>query len=182
MKYLFLFALLVGNLPTQAQTFADYLAQFPAITSAKTWQDTEIAALPISGKKLDMQYFSFLPNTTYSSSGKGVYPLGKIESGSTVTVFVAAPSTGYRADYNTQISVDTHSYNKKTGKPLRISTNFYLFSVGGDPETKTFMYTGKLETDGKTWVKVYQTGTGSAIKKQQAYKVSNKGLTFDKEF
>ena len=184
MKYLFLFALLVGILPAQAQTFEEYLAQFPAITSAKTWQDSDIASLPTKGTKLDAQYFSFIGGgkpTTYSAD-KSVYPLGKIEAGNTVIVLLAVPSSSYRADYDTQISVDTYSYNKKSGKLLPVGMNFYLFSVGGDPVTNTFMYTGKLETDGKTWLKIYQTGKGSTVTHQHAYKISGKGLSFDKEF
>lgn len=185
MKYLFLFALLVGILPAQAQTFEEYLAQFPAITGAKTWQDSDIASLPTQGKKLEGKYYSFIGGgrpTTYSPDTRSVYPLGKIESGNTVTVFLAVPTTGYRADYDTQISVDAYSYNKKKGTLVNVGMNFYLFVVGGDPVTHTFMYTGKLETDGKTWLKVHQTGTGSAVTKKHAYKISGKGLSFDKEF
>lgn len=184
MKYLFFVSLLVSILPVQAQTFQDYLAQFPPINGAKTWQDSEIASLPTKGTKLEAKYFSFIGggNPTTYSDGRSVYPLGKIELGNTVIVLLAVPSLGYRADYDTQISVDTYSYNKKSGKLLPVGMNFYLFSVGGDPVTNTFMYTGKLETDGKTWLKVYQTGTGSAVTHQHAYKVSGKGLSFDKEF
>jgi len=120
-------------------------------------------------------------NFSYNDDSK-CYPLGKIESGSSVTVFIAATSMSYKTDYNTQISLDAYSYNKKTGVLIRGALHSYLFSVGGNPVSNTFMYTGKVETGGKTWLKVYQTGSGTAVIKQHAYKISGKGLTFDKEF
>ncbi len=179
-----------ATLSLSAQTFEAYIALFPAINSLTTWQDADIAAMPASAKTIiSKDFYSFIggggqwgnKDAGYTGEAK-LYPIGKVEIGGTVVVFIAATTYGYKADYDTQMTIDAFSYNKKTGALLRGGRSSYVFSVGGDPKTNTFMYTGKVETDGKTWLKVYQTGTGSAVTKQHAYKLSSKGLSFDKEF
>ena len=185
LSFLFLF-LFWGASWGNAQTFQEYLDQFPTVNTATTWQDAAIAGLPTSGKStLPAHLHKFIVggeqwSTRYSINK--LYPVGKIEVGGAVTVFIAATSLTYNLNTNTQISVDAFSYNKKSGAMLSSGKMFYLFSVGGDLETKAFMYTGKIETDGKTWLKVYQTGTGSAVMRQHAYKLSSKGMSFKKEF
>jgi hypothetical protein len=185
LPYFFLFAfmsVMLSPAPIQAQTFQEYIALFPLINGATTWTDTQIAALPTSDKPtMDSKFNAFIGGTGYTFDIQKVYPLGKVEVGNTVIVFIAATSTGYNPATNTQIAVNSYAYNKKTGKSVGVFQS-YVFSVGGAPDNLAFMYTGKMETDGKSWLKVYQTGSGSALTYQKAYKLTNKGLTYDKEF
>ena len=177
-------------LNAQAQTFQEYLAEFPTITGMTTWQDADMLAYPSSDKKvLDPKYYTLIGgggewgnrSIEYRDNTKA-YPLGKIEKGGTVIVFILATSSAYKADDNTQMAIDVFSYNKKNGNLLRGGRASYFMAFGGDAAGNTFMYAGKVETDGATWCKTYQTGTGSAVTGNRAYKISSKGLTYDKDF
>ncbi len=173
--------------PAKAQSFQEYIQEFPLITKELTWKDTELAKYPIDNQKkiLDDKYRGLVGGTgEWGQNGEDIYgtrvlyPLGRIESGSAVIVFFLTKSSGYKEDYDTQISVDSFAYNKKSGDLLRGGMNHYMLSVGGDVTTRKFMYTGMM-TVSPEYVTIEQTGEGDVITKNERYKVTGKGLSFE---
>ncbi len=182
-----LFVVFISN-QIKAQTYAEYYAQFPTITTKTTWDNATILAYPESNKpKLDQKFYGLVGG---KGNGKGkwgtadaytsrqiLYPLGKIETGSSVIVFVLALSGSYVADDNTQMSIDAFCYEKKTGNLLRGGINFYLIAYGGDVKYGKFMYKGNAVIDPKTLSTEVIEQDGKSTKRTYKFKSSGLDLT-----
>lgn len=162
---LFLFAFFVCLCINQqnhilAQSYEDYYKQFPAITAKMTWDTPTMEKYPQSDKPtLDEKFYGLIGGkgngkgkwgTENAYSGrKALYPLGKIEVGKTIIVFILSVSNSYVANDNTQMSLDAFCYEKKTGNLLRGGIQFYLAAFGGDVKYQKFMYTSTVNIDTK---------------------------------
>ncbi len=191
MKKLFLSALfsvfIFNNI--NAQTYAEYFNQFPLITKNTTWDANMMENYHTLGKpKLDDK---FLPLVGGKGNGKGkwatkqdvymsmdiergLYPLGRVEVGNCVYVFIfKAPKSDSK---DTQCTIDMFFYEKKTGNMMQGGVNFMFAFFGGiSDQYQTFKHKGSITTDGKTLIKVEERTDEPSQKRTLTYKLKSSG-------
>lgn len=168
------------------QPYVEYFDLFPTLTETTTFTSEEMLTYPKSDKKmLSSSYFNLIrgtgewgPSRDMYTGREKIYPLGKIELSKTVTVIFLELVLSYEEGDNTQMKISVMTY-KKDGTALRAEYRDGLIYFGGDAKNNTFMYSGKFETDGKSWIKTIQTGTGDVMKHNHTYSISSKGLSLD---
>lgn len=182
--FLFLTCLALGK-TSNAQSYDDFFALFPTLTQTTTFTSEDMLTYPKNDKKtIPASYLGLMSGTgklAYSSdkfANCKIYPLGKMVLSKTVTLFFLKLSSSYEEGYNTQMEIDVMTY-QKDGTALQAACRD-MIACGGDAKTNKFMYSGTVETDGKSWIKAIQTGTGDILKYNRTYGVSNKGLSLDK--
>ncbi len=161
----------------QAQSFQDFLALFAPLQAPKTWTSEDLKQWAAQGKEVpaDLKVF-FVDHVPEAPSQ--YLPLARIEQGKTVILLFSSFTENYSAAQNNEIHI--HSLNFDASKGQRVGVNHsYIFSAGGEGIADT-RYEGKMETDAKNYLRIEQK-SGQESKKAQ-YKITKKGLVFDKYF
>lgn len=170
-----------------AQTYAEYFNQFPLIKSQTTWDAKTIDEYPENGKPvLDEKYYGLIggkgngkgkwgQDEMYTFKPKALYPLGRVEVGGCVYVFILAVPTSYEKGVNTKKTIDMFYYEKKTGNMMQGGVNFMFGFFGGETRFN-FQYTGSVSTDGKTLTKIHSQ-TDEKTVTTQIYKLKSSGTS-----
>jgi|GEM_PF-2186096 len=160
----------------QAQDFKTFIGQFELVSSEKTWTDKDIKTLMLINEKIPQNLTSFFSNNNHNI----YYPIARFESGNTVIILFThfIKDEGYDDASKQQIHLHASNFDKNTGKPLGVNSA-YIFSAGGDGKIDE-KYTGKMETDGKTFLKIFNESSKKESSKKEQYKISKKGLSFEK--
>lgn len=168
-----------------AQTYAEYFNQFPLIKSQTVWDQAAMNAYPENEKPaLDEKYYGLIGG---KGNGKGkwgkddiltfkpkaLYPLGRVESGNCVYVFMLEVPTSYEKGRNTKKKINMFYYEKKTGNMMRGGVNFMLGFFGGE-ERFNFQHTGSISTDGKILTKIYSDTENKKVT-TEIYKLKSSG-------
>lgn len=176
MKKIALFICLMGiSFLVNAQTFQEYLTLFPDISQDFTWTGEDLEKLRIAGKNIPPKFGKFIDDTGLVNEYR--FPAGKLEIGGTMIVFYAEHSSGYKENYDTQLSLHARVYNKK-GEILPGGIQNYLATNGGVPNRFTYSFKLNFNFKEKKLI-VDQKATDAEMQKKTTYKVSKKGLVFE---
>lgn len=162
----------------QAQTFQDYIALFPTLTSDFTWTGKDLENARKTGKEIPQNLRNLVGDYHYLDGG---YPLGKLEMGEGYILFMASPVPEYSEGRNTQIALNTKVYDSKGNrKDLSGVTADILTWTGGNAATKSFMYSFQAKYDFKKKQLIVESKkTENEIpteNKLYDYKLSGKGF------
>lgn len=158
----------------QAQDFKKFISLFELVNQSKIWTAKDIQNWIQTAQEAPNDLKSFFPNANLS---RKYYPLARFESGNMVVVlFSDFDNEGYNSQNQQQIYIHTVNFDKTGRQGISDS---YIFGAGGDGGMYE-KYDGKMETDGKTFLRIIQESSKMEKPKKIQYKISKKGLSFEK--
>ena len=178
MRKIVLFIYFMGlSLLVNAQTFQEYLTLFPDISQDLTWTGEDLEKLRVSGKNVPAKFGKFIDDTGLVNEYR--FPAGKLEVGGNIIVFYAEHSNGYQENYDTQLHLHARTYNKK-GEIIPGGLHNYVATNGGVPNRFSYSFVLNFNFKDKKLV-VDQKATDAQMQGKTTYKVSKKGLLFERK-
>lgn len=164
------------SLCINAQNFQEYLALFPDISQDFTWTGADLEKLRVAGKNIPPKFGKFIDNTGLVNEYR--FPAGKLEVGGAVIIFYAEHSNGYQKNYDTQLHLHARTYNKK-GEIIPGGIHNYLATNGEVPNRFSYSFELIFNFKDKKLI-IDQKATDAEMQNKTTYKISKKGLVFEK--